>query len=65
MKLNTEQLKALSGITADAGQVFFAATVVPFVFGLDRLNLFVLLSGLALTIFCWITSLVFVKGIKK
>ncbi|QQG40853.1 MAG: hypothetical protein HYV37_00835 [Candidatus Levyibacteriota bacterium] len=66
MKLTKEQLKTLSAIVADAGQVFFAATMVPFLFGgIDRISPWVLPSGLGLTLFCWITSILLVKANGK
>lgn len=61
LSLDKDRLKTISTIVADAGQVFLASTVIPFIFGLDRMNLAVLLSGLALTIFCWIASIVLAK----
>lgn len=60
--LDKDQLKTTSAIVADAGQVFFAATVVPFLLGLDKMNSSVLLSGLGLTLACWIASIIIVKG---
>ncbi len=66
MKLTKDQLKMLSSIVADAGQVFFAATVVPFLFGgIDKVSPWVLPSGLGLTLFCWITSILLAKENKK
>ena len=64
MKLSNEQLKTLSGITADAGQVLFAITVVPFTFGIDKSHPTLLPLGLLSTIVCWIASIVTVKGYK-
>lgn len=63
--LDQDQLKAISAIVADAGQVFFALTVIPFIFGLDRMNSSVLLFGLALTIMCWAASIMLAKRRKK
>ena len=65
LSLDRNQLGALSEIVADAGQVFFAATVVPFLFGIDKINISMLLSGLALTVACWIASVVIAKGGRK
>ncbi len=64
IRFNHDQLKTLSGITADAGQVLFAVTVVPFVFGIDRSLISVLPSGLVLTFICWSISIVLMKGYK-
>lgn len=65
MKFTNEQLRALSGIMADAGQVFFASSVVPFLIAVDKVQIGVLLSGLALTVASWIASIILVKGVKK
>lgn len=51
----------LAQISADAGQVFLALTVVPFLFNLDRSHPAVLPSGVAITLTCWIASLVLAK----
>ena len=63
--LDDDQLKALSQLTADAGQVFLALTVVPFVFGIDKKHPSVLLSGIVLTFGCWIFSLLLVRRKKN
>lgn len=65
IKFNGQQLKTLSAITADAGQVLFAITVVPFAFGLDKSHPTLLPLGLLSTIICWIASLVIMKGYKN
>ena len=36
IRFNDDQLKALSTITADAGQIFLASIVVPILFGVDN-----------------------------
>lgn len=61
LSLDDDQLKALSQITADAGQVFLALTVIPFIFALDNMNPSVLLSGIVLTFGCWTLSLLLVR----
>lgn len=63
--LDKDQLEAISAILADAGQVFFAATVVPFLFGIDKINISMLLSGLGLTLACWIASVIIAKGRRR
>ncbi len=60
--LTDDQLKAMSAIFADIGQAFFASTLVPFVLGLDIANKRVLVSGLALSLVCWILSILVAKG---
>lgn len=65
LPLDDEQLKALSQITADAGQVFLALTVVPFVFGIDKAYPSVLLSGIVLTFGCWALSLLLVSRKRR
>lgn len=64
-KLNDNQLKALSAISADAGQVFFASTIVPVLFGAENFNLNILLFGLILTFICWAGSVIIAKGGTK
>lgn len=59
--LTNDQIKMLAQISADAGQVFLALTVVPFLFGLDRTHPGVLPSGVAITLAFWIASLVLAK----
>ncbi len=65
IRFNDYQLKVISGITADAGQVFLASTVVPVLFGVDKLNIKILLFGLVLTLICWVSSVIIVKGKLK
>lgn len=65
IRFNHDQLKALSQITADAGQVLFAITVVPFAFGIDKSHPTLLPLGLLLTFICWIVSIALVKGVKN
>lgn len=57
-RFNQEQIRSLIGITTGAGHIFLGATVVPFVFGVDKLYPAVLPSGIILTLACWVTSIV-------
>lgn len=65
IRFNDDQLKALSAIAADAGQVFLASAVVPILFGIENLNLRVLFFGLILTLICWATSVIIARGSLK
>lgn len=65
LPLDDEQLKTLSQITADAGQVFFALTVVPFVVGIDKTYPSVLLSGIVVTFGFWTLSLLLVRRKRR
>ena len=65
LSLDKDQLKAISGIIADAGQVFFASIVIPFFTGIDKVGFPVLLSGLTLTFGCWVLSVAIVGRKRK
>lgn len=54
----------ISVILADIGQALFASSLVPFVLGLDVGSIRVLLSGLALSVVCWVLSVILAKGNK-
>lgn len=62
LSLDKNQLKALSEIASDAGQVFLGSCVIPFLIGFDKTRLEVLLSGLVLTFGCWCLRLFLVRG---
>lgn len=64
IKLDKDQFKVLSSIMADIGQVTLASSVVPFVFGFDKIPPTVLLSGLIITLGCWVMSIIFAKRRK-
>lgn len=64
--LTKTQLKSLSEISADIGQVFFASAVVtPLVSGLEAEKLPVILSGLVGSFTFWLLSVLFVKEAKS
>ena len=65
VKFNNPQLKALSGICADIGQVLLASAVVPFIFGFDKISPPVLTSGLGGTLVFWLLSIILLKGGKR
>lgn len=64
IKLDNDQFKALSNIMADIGQVTLGSAVVPFIFGFDKTEPAVLLSGLIITFGFWILSIIFAKRRK-
>lgn len=61
MQLSPSQLKTLSEITRDIGQVVLGATVVPIIFGIDKTHPTVLLLGIVATLGCWVLSLFLIK----
>lgn len=63
--LNNEQLKTLSGIAKDIGQIFFASSFVPFLLGVDNINIAVVIWTLIVSMGCWILSLFLLKGVKN
>lgn len=65
VKLDNDQFKALSNIMADIGQVALGSSVVPFIFGFDKTEPTVLLSGLVITFGFWILSIIFAKRRKS
>lgn len=63
-RFDDDQLKALSNIMADIGQVIFGLTVVPILVDFDNAKPIVLLSGLFITFGCWILSIIFARKRK-
>lgn len=60
--LTDEQIDRLSNIFDNAGQVVFGIAVVSPIFaGFDKVNLFVVIFGLASAFTCWITSLILIR----
>ncbi|MBI2268671.1 MAG: hypothetical protein HYU80_04530 [Candidatus Blackburnbacteria bacterium] len=55
------QLKMLAVVAADAGQVFFAITVVPFLISPSQTSLLAFFFGISLTLACWVASLILTK----
>ena len=64
IRLDNDQLKALSNIMADIGQVALGSSVVPFLSGVDKANPTVVLSGLVITFGFWVLSIIFAKRRK-
>lgn len=64
-KLNNYQLDRLSEFTANLGLVFFAALVLPIFSGIDKVNYFNVVWGLALTTLCLIVSLFVLRRNRK
>jgi hypothetical protein len=60
--LESSQLKTLSEICINIGQVFFASFVIsPFVLGFEKINWIGSVVGLLLTLIFWSISLILVK----
>lgn len=64
-KLNSIQLEKLSDIFILMGGIVFGSMVIPFFLKFDRPEVIMLISGLLLSIFCWVFSLFIVKGVKR
>ncbi|TSC65349.1 MAG: hypothetical protein CEO21_433 [Microgenomates group bacterium Gr01-1014_80] len=55
--MNSYKLNRLSNIFDNAGQVVFAVVVLsPFVADFDKIDRFVVLSGVIVVMVCWIVS---------
>jgi len=63
--LNDFQLDRLSEFTANLGLVFFVSMVMPLLLPVDRIDPFMILSGLGITCLCLVFSLFLVRGVKK
>lgn len=65
--LTINQFERLSNIFDNAGQVIFGVVVLsPVISGFDRMNWFVILSGIVGVLFCWLASLwIAGKGEKR
>lgn len=58
LSFTTNQFDRAANIFDNAGQVILAVAVLaPVISGFDRTSWFVVISGAAVTIFCWILSL--------
>ncbi|OGE37483.1 hypothetical protein A3F00_01295 [Candidatus Daviesbacteria bacterium RIFCSPHIGHO2_12_FULL_37_11] len=64
-KLNNIQLQKLSDIFILIGGIVFGSTVIPFFVKFDKPGVVMLISGLLLSIFCWLFSLFIVKGVRR
>lgn len=65
IKFTDSQLYQLSNILVVVGEVLFASVVIPFFFGVDKLELNKVLSGVILTYLSWVFSLYFVRNVKR
>ena len=64
LELTSSQLKTLSEISRDIGQVVFATVVVsPLVIGIDRINWLTVISGIIPTFAFWSLSIWIVKNL--
>ncbi len=61
MRLTKSRARALSTISADIAQVFFAAAVAGVVLPLDSTRLLVVISYLLLSVLFWFISIVFAE----
>lgn len=62
LRFTNRQLERISDIIADIGQVFFGATFIPFIFGLDSINILSVVLGLTSSLACWILSIKILEG---
>ena len=56
-KLNDNQLKQLADFTSNLGLVFFATAITPVFSEFDKVNPFMIVLGIALTISCLVGSM--------
>ena len=63
--LTETQLNKFSDILVVIGEVLFASTVIPTVFGIENLDPDVLPSGLTITLFSWFYSIYILRERKK
>jgi len=63
--LTYAQLDKFADILIAIGQVFFASIVVPFFFGLEKVDLALIPSGISLSLGSWILSVLLVREVKK
>ncbi|HEX9722386.1 MAG TPA: hypothetical protein VGA53_03920 [Candidatus Paceibacterota bacterium] len=62
VELTLERTKVISGIFANLGQVFFASSVIPFLFPTAVSPQISTASfGLLVALLCWLISIIFVK----
>ena len=64
-KLNNAQLKQLADSTSNLGVVLFATIVTPIFASIDKINPYMILSGLVLMVVTFILSLLILKGVKR
>ncbi len=64
--LTTEQFERLSNIFDNAGQIVFGAGVfTPVLSGIDKVNIYILLSCIVGVLFCWFLSVWLAKRGKE
>jgi hypothetical protein len=62
IELTTERIKVISGIFSNLGQIFFASSVIPFLFPVTApAKIPAALLGLVIALACWIFSILLVK----
>jgi len=64
-KLTDSQLDKLSDLLISIGQVLLASVVIPFFFGIDRIESTVIPSGVVLMLGSWVLSLLVIRKVKK
>ena len=62
IELTLERTKVISGIFANLGQVFFASSVLPFLFPVTApAKIPAVFAGLVIAFVCWIFSILLVR----
>lgn len=57
LKLSSRQIDGIATVLSDLGQVTEASLVIPFFMDqIDRNQLYLVIWGIPLTLFCWIMS---------
>jgi len=62
--LSAAQLKGLSTIFSDTGQILLATVVVPFLFRLAIIDAPTMVAGFLLTLLCYFASIILLKEVK-
>lgn len=65
IKFTSIQLQKLSDIFILIGGIVFGSMVIPFFIKIDQPNPAMLISGLGISIICWLLSIWVVRGVKK
>lgn len=60
-RLNKNQLKQLAEFTSNLSLVFFATAAAPIFSQVERINVYMVLSGIALSIGCLLMSLIILE----
>lgn len=64
--LTVKQIDRMSNIFDNAGQVFLGVAVLsPLITGFDRINIFVISSGIIAVLICWSVSMLLSRKVEN